>query len=108
VKAGIKCAHCKGRHQTVAQVRLCAHRVAEEDAQARAEAEAEARNERWFEERGGPVDDPRERELWALEDERRFDAMIQQREREEDERVARFKADRDANLMGRTRRQRPW
>jgi hypothetical protein len=87
----IKCGSCKGRHDTVAQVSLCYTRryeatalgaklaadiEAQQGMEAAAEAAAELRNEQWFEERGGAVDDPRERELWALED-MRADAIIQ-------------------------------
>jgi hypothetical protein len=53
----IKCGHCKDRHDTRAQVRLCAKRdwearAADEEAAAQAHAEylAEQRNERYFEE----------------------------------------------------------
>lgn len=81
----IRCAHCKGRHGTIAQVRLCAHRAAEAKA-----ADEQAAFEH------------------MLEQERTFDMMIQQREIEEDRAVAEWKMDRDLKLMGRTRRQRPW
>jgi len=33
---GIRCAHCKGRHDTVAQVRLCAHRAGQPSAEVKA------------------------------------------------------------------------
>lgn len=81
----IKCGSCKGRHETIARVALCYREkheaaAAEEEGhlQQQAEAAAELRNERWFEERGGAEDDPRERELWLLED-MRADAIIQAR-----------------------------
>jgi hypothetical protein len=82
----IKCGSCKGRHDTVAQVALCYalkwDRKAQEmqqAAEAKAEAAAEAAAERFYEEGPhGPADDPRERELWALED-MRADAIIAER-----------------------------
>jgi len=47
----IRCAHCKGRHQYVADVRYCADMAAHwAEVQAQEEADAEARQERWIEE----------------------------------------------------------
>jgi len=39
---GVKCAHCKGKHATVADVRQCADAYAEGQAEAKAEQEWEA------------------------------------------------------------------
>jgi hypothetical protein len=47
---GIRCAHCKARHASVADVRWCGDLATEQAAQARAEQAAEARVERHFEE----------------------------------------------------------
>jgi hypothetical protein len=88
----IKCGSCKERHTTVAQVALCYRAkqereelTAREEWDAKVEAAAEAAGERWYEERGGPVEDDRiEREAWARED------------------LAR------GFSLGGTRRQRPW
>lgn len=72
--AGVVCGGCSQhyadqvRHASVAHVRYCFALVAEMAAEAAAEQEAERRNERYWEERGGAEEDPRERELWALED----------------------------------------
>lgn len=65
----MKCGSCKGDHKTVADVRDCYAEAQYAEESAKAEAEAERRNEQWFEERGGAVDDPIEREKWAQEDE---------------------------------------
>jgi hypothetical protein len=58
---GIRCAHCKARHETVADVRWCKDLTDEMRAEALAEQEAEAASERAFArslearaERGGP------------------------------------------------------
>lgn len=72
--AGVVCGGCSQhytgqvRHASVEHVRYCFALAAEIAAESAAELEAERRNERFWEERGGPEDDPRERELWALED----------------------------------------
>ena len=50
VAEGIRCAHCKARHETVAEIRWCADLQAEARAEALAEQAAEARAERYFEE----------------------------------------------------------
>lgn len=64
----VKCGHCKSRHVYVSDVRECADREAE----AAWEYQMELAAERYWEEGPhGPQDDPRERELWAMEDERR-------------------------------------
>lgn len=63
--ASITCGSCKATHASVAEVAECYNYAAE----AAAEAAAERAAERYFEEGpNGPADDPRERELWALED----------------------------------------
>lgn len=100
-KAGIRCGSCHNRHQTVAQVRLCYENKAREQHEARMaeeETAAEQRSEQWWEERGGPVDDPIERDKWAMEDLARETRAIQQREREDDERAYKAKAERDEAL----------
>lgn len=54
--ARIRCWHCKGLHESVAEVKSCWLDECEEAeyiAQARAEAEVEKAVERWFETRGG-------------------------------------------------------
>jgi len=66
--ARIRCAHCKGRHETVAQVRDCAHweQVAE------AEYDADAAYERFLENGGVHAD----RIAWEIaEDDRRAAAF---------------------------------
>jgi hypothetical protein len=65
--ASIRCGHCQAIHSSVTEVRECW----DMEQQARIEQEAERAAERYWEERGGPEDDPRERELWASEAERR-------------------------------------
>jgi hypothetical protein len=45
---GIKCAHCKGRHETVADVHWCSDLHAEHRAQAEAEQAWEAASDRAF------------------------------------------------------------
>lgn len=114
----IRCAHCKSveGHQTVAQVKLCAKRVAEaaeltarEEYEAKVEAMAEQAAERFFEERGGPEpEDPREAEARMLEEERRFDALIQQREIEQDRAAAAAKMAGESWGLGSAVRRRPW
>lgn len=69
----VKCGSCKDKHETVNDVRDCYAQAQYDEEQAKAEAEMERRSERWFEERGGAVDDPREREAWAREDMMRAD-----------------------------------
>jgi hypothetical protein len=72
--AGVVCAGCSQhytgqvRHASVEHVRYCFALAAEMEAEAAAEHAAERAVERYFEERGGAEYDPRERELWALED----------------------------------------
>lgn len=58
------------RHASVELVGYCADLRQQIEAESAAELAAEAAVERYFEERGAQ-DDPRERELWALEDYRR-------------------------------------
>lgn len=41
VHRNINCGHCKGRHQTIAQVRLCAHRIDDMVAELQAQAIAD-------------------------------------------------------------------
>lgn len=66
--ARMKCGHCGGIHTSVSQVAECW----DHEQEARQEQEAERAAERFWEEGpNGPADDPRERELWALEDMRR-------------------------------------
>lgn len=78
---GIVCGQCTGwerrggskirvRHASVAHVAYCFGKQTAMDAEAAAERAAELAVERYFEERGAQ-EDPRERELWALEDARR-------------------------------------
>lgn len=69
--ASITCGHCKSTHASVAEVAQCAWY----EADAKYEYELEKAAERFWEEGpNGPADDPRERELWALEDMRRNQA----------------------------------
>jgi hypothetical protein len=110
---GIKCAHCHGRHDTVPEVRDCFVETQRNEQEAKSEQAAEMAAERWFEERGGAVDDPIERQKWANEDQMMSDAeetrLIQQREREDDERAYASKAARDkeeANAFYRERGRR--
>lgn len=70
-EGGVRCGACKRRHASADDVRWCYDLKHQHDAANQGEREAEARNERWFEERGGPVEDPRERDLWLVEDLRR-------------------------------------
>lgn len=98
----VKCGSCKGRHERALDVRDCYAMASQDAAEARAEAEMEKRSERWWEERGGAADDPRERELWAMEDLARETAEIQRREREDDLRAYASKPDyqdREPDLM---------
>jgi Family of unknown function (DUF6011) len=68
----IKCAHCKERHNTVAEVRDCAGEEANYRFQVESELRAEKAAERYWEEGPhGPVDDPHERMLQAMDDARR-------------------------------------
>lgn len=61
----------KVNHETAEDVRDCYAGRYHDEAEAKAEQEMEKRQERWYEERGGAEDDPRERALWAEEDMRR-------------------------------------
>lgn len=76
-ETGVVCADCSRhytgqvRHASIEHVRYCNELRQQIEAETKAELDAEARNERWWEERGGPEDDPHERALWALEDLRR-------------------------------------
>lgn len=69
--ASIRCAHCRETHTSVEDVRQCAYGEWAAQAEYEAERAAELAAERYWEERGGYDDDPRERELWMLEDDRR-------------------------------------
>lgn len=44
---GIRCAHCKGRHATVAQVKLCAHRAGQPAPKPKVVTADEAANAEW-------------------------------------------------------------
>lgn len=72
---GIRCGHCQGRHATVAEVYNCAGRQSN------------------FTQR--PI--PMTTADWY--DDYQADLQIQRREREESERVAKFKMDRDAEVL---------
>ena len=52
------CGHCKEAKVSLAHVQDCAAEEAYWAGVTASELAAEAANERWFEERGGPVDDP--------------------------------------------------
>ena len=65
--ASIRCGSCKERHESVGDVKDCYAYMEHAEAEAQAEAEMEKRAERWWEERGGPLVDERERALWAIE-----------------------------------------
>jgi len=73
VEHGIRCAHCKGRHATVADVRWCKDVTDEAHAEAAAEQEWEAAGERALDralearaERGGPDHEADAAEAWAV------------------------------------------
>jgi hypothetical protein len=52
----IRCAHCKGRHASVEDIRQCAEWEAYGHAEALAEYLAEVRYERWLEDGGAHAD----------------------------------------------------
>lgn len=95
----VKCGSCKGKHETVNDVRDCYAQAQYEAEQAKAEAEMERRSEQWWEERGGAEDDPIERAKWADEDLARETRDIQRREREDDERAYASKPDHQDDLI---------
>lgn len=102
----IKCGSCGDKHATVADVKDCYAQAQHDEETAKAEQAAELAAERWHEERGGAVDDPRERELWAQEDLARETAAIQAREREEDVAAYTQKMERDEELAAAQRLDR--
>lgn len=98
---GIRCGSCHGRHPSVAGVRRCYEDTAREQAQAKAEAEAERRNEEFFE---SGTDMDRMRSIDESDHERYLETqMIQQREREDDERAYAAKAARDEEMDAKAR-----
>lgn len=104
IRCGNRMAHGADRvyHPSVTAVKECYNesaRIAFEEEQAKSELEAEARNERWFEERGGSEDDPREAEAMYMEELARETADIQAKERKDDEAAYLFKMERDEALM---------